>query len=170
MRCGVRLSRAAGSAFSATRPSCSPQAVVTSIRTSGCSEVLVARRETWRVVPSPHFSQRQYRAFEPQRIVCFDVGALQVYGPAPTPRGFRPPGWRRVSAARRRRIGALRRNRPREFCVSCESVRDRLFGDIEPSLASILSSVFRNSDHMGRWPVGSRPARHGCSLSSRNVW
>ena len=29
-----------------------PQAVVTSIRTSGCFEVLVARRETWRVVPS----------------------------------------------------------------------------------------------------------------------
>ena len=29
-----------------------PQAVVTSIRTSGCFEVLIARRETWRVVPS----------------------------------------------------------------------------------------------------------------------
>ena len=90
-----------------------PQAVVTSIRTSGCSEVLVARRETWRCSAEPHFSQRQYRAFEPQRIVCFRRRGSPSLRSAPMPRGFRPPACCKVSTVRRRRSGVLRRNRPR---------------------------------------------------------
>ena len=47
-----------------------PQAVVTSIRTSGCSEVLVARRETWRVVPS--------RTSPSDSIECSNLSASSV--------------------------------------------------------------------------------------------
>ena len=101
-----------------------PQAVVTSIRTSGCFEVLVARRETWRVVPS--------RTSPSDSIECSNLSASSVSTSGLSSlRSVRRAGGG-FPAARRRRSGGLRRSRPREFCVSCESVRDWLFGDIEP--------------------------------------
>mgnify|MGYP006981731464 CR=1 FL=1 len=78
----------------------------------------------------------------------FKISRLQLLA-TPMSRGFRPPGRRRVSAARRRRSGGLRRSRPREFCVSCESVRDWLFGDIEPVVGEHI--VERLSE---QWPHG----------------
>ena len=80
----------------------------------------------------PHFSQRQYRAFEPQRIVCFDVGALQVYGLFQRREVFvrrAGGGFRRPAAGDQEDCGEAGRGNP---VYHGESVRDRLFGDIEP--------------------------------------
>ena len=83
---------------------------------------------------------------------------------APMPRGLCPPARRRVSATRRKRSGAVRRCRPREFGVSWRICSGSVIrGYRARRWRAYCRASFGTVTTWRRWPVGSRPARHGCS-------
>lgn len=140
-----------------------PQAVVTSIRTSGCSEVLVARRETWRVVPSrtsPSDSIERSNLSASsvstsglsKSTVCSNAARFSSAGPA---EGFGGPP---------QAIGSPRQCWPREFGVSWRICSGSVIrGYRARRWRAYCRASFGTVTTWRRWPVGSRPARHGCS-------
>ena len=140
-----------------------PQAVVTSIRTSGCFEVLVARRETWRVVPSrtsPSDSIERSNLSASsvstsglsKSTVCSNAARFSSAGPA---EGFGgpPQAIRRIAAKQAAGILCIMR--------ICSGLVSR--GYRARRWRAYCRASFGTVTTWRRWPVGSRPARHGCS-------